>query len=178
MIDVIELDEPVYREYQPIPDLFATVSAGRPVRFVVDVDSKKLVERIELDYERSPDFPSIDAALVGLAYDDFWMLGISDCGQSGRKFFNELAHGSWKDNSVDDIYRAPAGEYLGGEPVHVGNGDEGVVLVQHFMPASNAAEYLIFDSSAVRNGPIARLPLRHAVHPGFHATFRKTGVVT
>jgi carotenoid cleavage dioxygenase-like enzyme len=173
IVDVIELDEPVYREYQPIPDLFATVSEGRPVRFVIDAAAKKLVERIELDYQRSPDFPSIDASLVGLPYDEFWMLGISDCGQPGRKFFNELAHGSWKDRSVRDVYRAPAGEYLGGEPVHVGHGEEGVVLVQHLMPASGSADYLVFDSSSVRSGPIARLPLRHPVHPGFHASFRK-----
>jgi len=177
MVDVIELDEPVYREYQPIPDLFATVSAGRPVRFVVDTAAKKLVERIELGYERSPDFPSIDASLVGLPYDEFWMLGIAECGHPGRKFFNELVHGSWKTGSISDIYRAPAGEYLGGEPVHVGHGEQGVVLVQHLMPASGSAEYLVFDSSAVRNGPIARLPLRHPVHPGFHASFRKSEVV-
>jgi all-trans-8'-apo-beta-carotenal 15,15'-oxygenase len=177
MIDVLELDEPIYREYQPIPDLFGTVPAGRPVRFVVDTESKKLIDRIELNYDRSPDFPSINNALVGAPYDDFWMTGISESGRSGRKFFNELAHGSWKKNAVDDVYRVPAGEYLGGEPVYVGNGEEGVVLVQHFMPASDRAEYLLFDSAAVRNGPIARLPLRHRVHPGFHATFRKAGVV-
>jgi all-trans-8'-apo-beta-carotenal 15,15'-oxygenase len=176
MIDVLELDEPIYREYQPIPDLFGTVPAGRPVRFVVDTVSRKLIDRIELNYDRSPDFPSIDAALVGGPYDDFWMTGISESGRSGRKFFNELAHGSWKNAAVNDVYRVPAGEYLGGEPVYVGHGEEGVVLVQHFMPASEQAEYLLFDSAVVRNGPIARLPLRHRVHPGFHATFRKTGV--
>jgi carotenoid cleavage dioxygenase-like enzyme len=173
MIDVLELDEPIYREYQPIPDLFGTVPAGRPVRFVVDTESKKLIDRVELNYDRSPDFPSINNALVGEPYDDFWMTGISESGRSGRKFFNELAHGSWKKAAVDDVYRVPAGEYLGGEPVYVGHGEEGVVLVQHFMPASDRAEYLLFDSAEVRNGPIARLPLRHRVHPGFHATFRK-----
>jgi carotenoid cleavage dioxygenase-like enzyme len=173
MIDVLELDEPIYREYQPIPDLFGTVPAGRPVRLVVDTESKKLIDRIELNYDRSPDFPSINNALVGEPYDDFWMTGISESGRSGRKFFNELAHGSWKKGAVDDVYRVPAGEYLGGEPVYVGNGEEGVVLVQHFMPVSDRAEYLLFDSAAVRNGPIARLPLRHRAHPGFHATFHK-----
>ncbi|MGA2215762.1 MAG: carotenoid oxygenase family protein [Bryobacteraceae bacterium] len=174
MIDVLELDEPVYPEYQPVPDLFATVPLGRPVRFVVDIESRKLIDRIELNYDRSPDFPSIENTLVGVHYDDFWMTGISESGRAGRKFFNELAHGSWKTNSVNDIYRVPAGEYLGGEPVYVGNGEEGVVLVQHFMPASDRSEYLVFDGAAVRNGPIARLPLRHRAHPGFHATFHKT----
>jgi carotenoid cleavage dioxygenase-like enzyme len=173
IIDLIELDEPVYREYQPIPDLFATVSAGRPVRFVVDTESRKLIERIELNYDRAPDFPSIDPALIGNRYDDFWMLGMSERAKTGRKFFDELAHGSWKNGAVDDAYRVPAGEYLGGEPVFVGHGDEGVVLVQHFMPALDRAEYLLFDATAVRSGPIARWPLRHRLHPGFHATFRK-----
>ena len=177
IVDVIELDEPVYREYQPIPDLFATVSAGRPVRFIIDTVSKKLLERIELAYERAPDFPSIDASLIGLPYEEFWMLGINECGQPGRKFFNELVHGSWKNKSVSDVYRTPVGEYLGGEPVHVGHGEEGIVMVQHLMPVSGTADYLVFDSSAVRNGPIARLPLRHPVHPGFHASFRKSEVI-
>ena len=50
IIDVIELKTPVYSEYQPIPDLFANVAPGRPVRFSIDLTSQQVIERIELAY--------------------------------------------------------------------------------------------------------------------------------
>ena len=94
-VDLLELDEPVYKDYAPVPDLFANVAPARPVRLVIDCESQKLVDRIEMNYVHTPDFPSIDPALLGRQYDDFWMLGISAAGKPGRKFFDELAHGSW-----------------------------------------------------------------------------------
>src|SRR5712671_1050872 len=38
--DILELESPVYPEYQPIPDLFPNVIPCHPVRFVVDLNSK------------------------------------------------------------------------------------------------------------------------------------------
>jgi carotenoid cleavage dioxygenase-like enzyme len=33
-------------------------------------------------------------------------------------------------------------------------------------------DYLLFDAFQLKSGPLARLPLRHPVHPGFHASFK------
>ena len=167
IVDILELESPVYPEYQPIPDLFANVSPCRPVRYIVDLDSKSLIERRTLDYDRSPDFPAIDTHLCGRAYDEFWMLGISSAGAAGRKFFDQLAHSSWSPGAVDDVYQTEAGVYLGGEPIYV----EGSVIVERINTIERKAEILIFDAAHVARGPVATLPLRHMIHPGFHASF-------
>jgi all-trans-8'-apo-beta-carotenal 15,15'-oxygenase len=173
-VDILELEEPVYAEYQPVPDLFATVRPGRPVRYRIALDRKEVVERIAMDYDRTPDFPSIDPAMSSRAYDEFWMLGISASGQQGRKFFDQVARGNWSNGGVKDLYQAPAGEYLAGEPVYVPDPNasrEGIVIVQHINARNDAVSFVLFDAHALRNGPIARLPLRHRIHPGFHASF-------
>src|SRR5262249_17748701 len=105
---------------------------------------------------------------------DFWFLGISKTGSAGRKFFDQLAHGSWDNGAVSDLFQLSPGEYLGGEPVFVGNPknpDQAVVIVEHLDTASDQAAFLLFHAFAVRKGPIARLPLRHRLHPGFHSSF-------
>jgi carotenoid cleavage dioxygenase-like enzyme len=48
---------------------------------------------------------------------------------------------------------------------------DGSVIVQRLNTHENKAEILLFDSSHVAKGPVARLPLRHMIHPGFHASF-------
>jgi len=175
--DILELEAPVYAEYQPIPDLFATVRPCRPVRYRIDLESRKLVERLPMDYDRTPDFPSIDPCLLSRSYNDFWMLGISASGAEGRKFFDQLARGSWhegREGGVSDVFQTPAGEYLAGEPVFVGSPnarDEGVVIVEHLNARTDEAAFLLFDAFNVKGGPMARLPLKHRLHPGFHASF-------
>lgn len=173
-VDILELDAPVYGEYQVIPDLFTTVAPCRPVRFRVDLKTGQLVQRMAMAYDRTPDFPSIDNRLAGQAYSDFWMLGIAEAGKPGRKFFNQLARGEWAHGKVTQIFQAGPGEYLGGEPVFAGNPSnphEGVVIVEHFDTNANRCEFLLFDAFDVSEGPIARLPLKHPIHPGFHASF-------
>ena len=51
--------------------------------------------------------------------------------------------------------------------------DEAVVIVQHLNAASGEAAFALFDAFAIARGPIARLPLQHPVHPGFHASFAR-----
>ena len=167
VVDILELESPVYPEYQTIPDLFSTVSPCRPVRYVIDLNSQSVVERHAMAYDRTPDFPAIDTRLSGLEYDEFWMLGISAAGQPGRKFFDQLAHGSWQRGGVEDVYQVEPGFYLGGEPIYV----EGSVIVQRLNTHENKAEVLILDAGHVAKGPVATLPLRHMIHPGFHASF-------
>ena len=48
---------------------------------------------------------------------------------------------------------------------------DGSVIVQRLNTAEKKAEILIFDAARVAAGPIATLPLRHMIHPGFHASF-------
>ena len=173
-VDILELDAPVYGEYQVIPDLFTTVAPCRPVRFRVDLNTGALIERLAMAYDRTPDFPAVDPRLAGSEYSDFWMLGISEAGKPGRKFFNQLARGEWSRGKVTQIFQTERGEYLGGEPVFAGNPrnpHEGVVIVEHFDTNRDLCEFWLFDAFDVAEGPIARLPLKHPIHPGFHASY-------
>ena len=172
-VDILEMETPVYPDYQPMPALFSVAPPCQPVRYVVDLATHTLRERRPMAYGLAADFPSIDARRLTSEYDDFWMLGISATGSSGPKFFDQLAHASWSHDGVGDVYRTPAG-LLAGEPVFVGNPaepGEGVVIVQHLDTARHRAAFLLFDAFAVHKGPIARLPLGGPLHPLFHASF-------
>ncbi len=173
-VDVLEMDRAIYGEYQTIPDLFTDPPACRPVRYVIDLESKSIRNRIAMSFELCPDFPAIDPQHAGNSCDDFWMLAMGAFGQPGRKFFDRVVHGSWKSASVCDQWIAPAGQYLGGEPVFIpdpGKGEEGVVIVQHHIPAEDRAEILLFQSHNLAAGPLATLPLGYLIHPGFHSSF-------
>lgn len=177
-VDLVELDRPIYDQYQPIPNLFSDVAPGRPVRFIVDLAAKRLVDQVEMAYDRAPDFPSIDGRLATRAYRHFWMLGISATGQPGRKFFDELVHLDWGNLRKADLYRARPGCYLGCEPIFLGHPEkveEGVVLTKEFDAEAVRDTYLLFDARAVAQGPIARLPLDSPVPAGFHASFEPDG---
>jgi carotenoid cleavage dioxygenase-like enzyme len=72
------------------------------------------------------------------------------------------------------MFMTPRGQYLGGEPVSIVNPDdpeEAVVLVQRLVPAEDRVEYLLLDAFSLKSGPIARLPLKHSIHPGFHSSW-------
>ncbi len=172
-VDVLEFDEPLYAHYQPVPDLFQKVSPGGPVRLTLDLKSRELVERVELGYSKSPDFPAIDPRLAMHSCDEFWMLGISAAGNNGRKFFDQLVHAGWSGGTTD-IYQSAPGCYLGGEPVFVGDpgSAEGVVICQEFDSSTLKSHFLLFDSHNVGAGPTARLTLDHSLYLGFHAAFR------
>jgi len=67
----------------------------------VDRNSKSVVERRALAYDRTPDFPAIDTRLSGSDYDEFWMLGISAAGLPGRKFSTNWRMAPWSRGAVD-----------------------------------------------------------------------------
>ncbi|MCA1816492.1 MAG: carotenoid oxygenase family protein [Acidobacteria bacterium] len=172
-VDVLELERPVYGEYR-LPEIFADVGEGLPVRFVIDLESGELVERRELGYRLAPDFPSINPSLSAQAYEEFWMLGISAAGKKGRKFFDQLVHARWAHADAHEIYQAPANHYLCGEPVFVADpthGSGGAVVCQLFDAGSTTSAFLIFDAADVARGPVSTLRLRHPIRLGFHATF-------
>jgi all-trans-8'-apo-beta-carotenal 15,15'-oxygenase len=171
IVDVLELDRPVYDQYN-VPALFETVSPGRPVRLVVDLRTGTLVDRQEIAYDRAPDFPAIDPDRAGRPYEDLWMLGISKTGQPGRKTFDELVHASWAHPDRVEIWTAPPGCYLGGEPAFALNpAGGGAVICQRYDAEKNESAFLVFDAFDVTAGPVAVLPLAKPVHVGFHAVF-------
>lgn len=172
--DVVELDRPVYDQYEVLPDLFTDVAAGRPVRLVIDLRSGELADRRELAYDSAPDFPAIDPRRYGRPYEDLWMLGISAAGRPGRKFFDEVVHLSW--SGAVDVWRAPAGCYLGGEPAFAPDpsGSGGAVICQRFDAVRGESAFLVFDAFDVASGPRAVLPLDRPLHLGFHAFFEPT----
>jgi all-trans-8'-apo-beta-carotenal 15,15'-oxygenase len=172
-VDVVEYDEPLYGYYQPVPDLFSNVSQGGPVRFVIDLRSRQIIERIALDYVKAPDFPATDPRRAMQSYDDLWMLGISRTGRQGRKFFDQLVHLRWSQKAVHDIYQCPPMRYLGGEPVFVGapGSDDGIVICQEFNATVRRSSFLVFASNKLADGPISRIPLAEPFFLGFHATF-------
>jgi all-trans-8'-apo-beta-carotenal 15,15'-oxygenase len=180
-VDVLELERPIYDQYQAIPDLFTEVCEGQPVRYVVDCGTGKLCARQAVDYRLAPDFPSLDRREAARPYQDFWMLGISSTGQLGRKFFDQLVHASWSSDSPSDIYQAPAEHYLAGEPVFVsdpGGKAGGSIICQIFDARKMESFFAIFDATHVAAGPVARLQLETPIHLGFHATFAREAGAT
>ncbi len=169
-VDVLELERPIYDQYQVMPDLFTDVCEGRPVRFVVRPATGELVARRELDYTLAPDFPSIDPRRATLPYEDFWMLGISATGRCGRKFFDQLVRANW--SGALDVYQSPPFQYLGGEPVFVANEEGGgFVICQTFDARRAESAFAVFDAFDVAAGPVASLHLESPIHLGFHASF-------
>ena len=169
--DVVELERPVYDQYEPVPDLFTTVGEGGPVRYVLDLEGGRVVERRALSYRSAPDFPAIDPRRLGQPYDDLWMLGISATGREGRKFFDQVVHLSWA--GAEEVWRAPEGCYLGGEPAFAPArfGPEGAVICQQFDVQTGESSFLVFDAFDLQTGPRAVVRLDSPVHLGFHACF-------
>jgi all-trans-8'-apo-beta-carotenal 15,15'-oxygenase len=174
-VDVLELEHPIYDQYQVVPDLFTDVCEGRPARFVVDLEKQELVETAAIEYLLAPDFPSINPSQFTHSYRDFWMLGISATGRRGRKFFDQLAHANWGCVKAGDVYQAPPLNYLGGEPIFIGNPRDknaGVVVCQILDAKCLQSSFVIFDAFRVARGPVATIRLKSPVHPGFHASFK------
>jgi all-trans-8'-apo-beta-carotenal 15,15'-oxygenase len=173
-VDILEFDEPLYGHYHPVPELFQKVSQGGPVRFVFNLQSRELTERITLNYSKAPDFPALDPHYSMLPCNEFWMLGIAATGSRGRKFFDQLVHAHWDKPEVTDIYQSPPLRYLGGEPAFAGAPDsnEGVVICQEFDAVEQKSYFLVFEAAKVSKGPITRIALDHVLYLGFHASFR------
>lgn len=173
VVDVVELEEPAYPDYQVVPDLFVDVRPAHPVRFVVDPGRGELVERREVPHDLAADFPAVDPRRSLAPVDRFWMLAISATGRPGRKFFDQVESIDFGRGRSVDRWRAPSGCYLGGEPVLAPDpaGEGGVVVCQELDAEARRSSFLLFDAFDLARGPIARLPLRSQIHLGFHAYF-------
>jgi carotenoid cleavage dioxygenase-like enzyme len=171
VVDVLELDRPVYDQYR-LPGLFEDVGEGRPVRMVVDLKAGRMVDRREIDYRFAPDFAAIDPARAGRPYEELWMLGISTTGRPGRKFFDQLVHARW--NGPLDIWQAPPGQYLAGEPAFAGNPKDpaaGAVICPLFDARRGETAFAVFQAGQVAAGPVAVLRPGGALHLAFHGMF-------
>ena len=173
-VDVLELERPVYEQYQEIPDLFTDIGPGGPVRFVIDLAGPRLVERRAIDYRLAPDFPALDLRLMERRYREFWMLGIGAAGKPGRKFFDQLVHCDWSAGAVRGIWQAPPMRYLGGEPAYAtdpAGREAGAVICQLFDAERGESAFAVFSAEDVAAGPRALLWLDSPVPLGFHALF-------
>jgi carotenoid cleavage dioxygenase-like enzyme len=172
VVDFVELERPVYDQYEVLPELLTDVPPGRPVRVVVDLARQALVSRQAYGQTAAPDFPAIDPRLAGQAHDDVWLLDVSHAGQPGRKFFDTLVHTRASQPDWCVSWRAPAG-YLGGEPLFVpGAGPrQGALLCPLFDAATRGSSLLIFDAFELAAGPCARVHLAAPIQLGFHAAF-------
>jgi all-trans-8'-apo-beta-carotenal 15,15'-oxygenase len=174
VVDALELERPVYDQYQTLPDLFTDAGEGRPARFVVDVKNGEVIETAEIDYRLAPDFASFNPRQAAAPYHDFWMLGISATGRRGRKFFDQLVRADWSQREARDIYQPPPRCYLGGEPIFIPDPrDEqsGAVICQILDAERGASAFAVFDAFNVARGPVALLRLPEPLPPGFHASF-------
>jgi carotenoid cleavage dioxygenase-like enzyme len=173
VVDLIEFEKPLYPEYQVVPNLFTDTFRGHPVRLVVDVAAQRIVERVDIAYDCSPDFPQHDPDVTGQPYEDFWMLGISRAGRPGRKFFDELVRVNWRARDVD-VYRVPDRQYLGGEPIFIPDSSRpraGIVMCQLFDAETSASSFVAFDAFDVSAGPIATIEMPSIVPFLFHSVF-------
>ncbi|HEY0783026.1 MAG TPA: carotenoid oxygenase family protein, partial [Thermoanaerobaculia bacterium] len=175
IVDLVELDRPVYDQYEVIPDLFTSVGEGRPVRLTLDLAAGAVVDRREIAYAAAPDFPAIDPRGAQRPGDDLWLLGIAQTGRPGRKFFDQLVHARWSRPDEVELWQAPRGQYLASEPLFVpdpaGDAGEGAIVCLLLDVDEAASRCLVFDAQAIARGPRAVLDLETLVPPMFHAAF-------
>lgn len=174
VLDLIQLDQPIYDQYQVPDGLFTEVRRARPVRYVLDGATYELLDQIALEYRLLCDFPAIDPRRVERDYRDFWVLGISATERPGRKFFDQIVHCDWHRGRAAGLWQAPVGHYLCGEPVFVPDPDReraGSVICQRWDAAARRSAFLLFDAFDLPRGPVATLHLDRPLHLGFHASF-------
>ncbi len=198
VIDLLELEEPVYPDYDGLPALFERVRPAQVVRWRVDPAAGRIVERRAVNTGLAADFPVVDPQRAGASCDVFWMLAISDTGRQGRKFFDRLQRFDWRPGRVTDQYATRPPRFLAGEPVFVperpaaagsngSNGSDGspgaerssafdgsragVVLCHELDVEARCSRFVVLDAMDLARGPIARLTLPSPVHLGFHAAF-------
>ncbi|HEY2150908.1 MAG TPA: carotenoid oxygenase family protein [Vicinamibacterales bacterium] len=175
IVDIVDYDKPLYPEYQTIPNLFSDSFRGRPLRLTVDLAAGSVIERAEVGYSNSPDFPAHDPDLTGLPYDHFWMLGMSRAGNAGRKFFDEVVRIDWPTRSAE-VFGAPPRHYFGGEPLFVpdpSRSNQGTILCQLFDAEHCRSSFVLFDAFRLSAGPVATLRVPSALPPLFHSSFSK-----
>ncbi|MCB0418188.1 MAG: carotenoid oxygenase family protein [Bdellovibrionales bacterium] len=164
-VDFVEFTRPFYDELF-LKRLFADVPHGRPVRAKIKVPACTLESRNELAYDNGPDFPHVAARSVGQRYEEFWALGISNTGRSGKKFYDELLCFDWEHGTKQRFSQAE--EFYCGEPCAL---NDRWLLCQSFRPKTGLCTFQLFEARQVQNGPVASFTLKQALPLGLHCTF-------
>jgi all-trans-8'-apo-beta-carotenal 15,15'-oxygenase len=186
VVDVLELDQPIYDQYDNLPDLFPEARGARPVRRRIDLKTAHVREETTLSYDRLADFPQLDPRQLGRPYRRFWMLGIAQSDAPGRKMFDQLVSCNWETGATD-LYQAPAGVYFASEPAfapdpaYPAGSDQGAILCPIFQPDLSGepkSAFWIFNALDLAAGPVAKVPLRSPIGFAFHACFETAALST
>jgi all-trans-8'-apo-beta-carotenal 15,15'-oxygenase len=174
VFDLIELEEPVYPDYEAIPDLFTRVRPACAVRYVIDTATWRVVERRSVPSTLAHDFPTIDPRRARRPAHHLWMLSLAKTGEEGRKLFDQLTHVDLARGEVLETLRLPEGFYFGSEATfipHPQNEEEGLLLVKRFDAEHRRDAYLLLDPHHMNRGPVAVLHLEEATPPCFHGSY-------
>lgn len=171
-VDLLELNRPVYPDYHELPDLFAASPLGRAVRYEVDLERGRPLERKATPDLGTPDFLTLDRRRATLSNDDGWVLQVSAAGAPGRKFFDRLLHVRWDEGRVAGEWSCAPSTYLAGEPAFApAAAREGgaVLVVPLWDAAADRSGLALFDPFAVAAGPRAMVWLQARMPLGFHS---------
>jgi carotenoid cleavage dioxygenase-like enzyme len=180
VVDLLELDRPVYEDYHGLPDLFVASPPGRAVRYVVDLARGVLLERRAGPELGTTDFPTFDRRHATRRVDRGWALSIGATGLPGRKFFDRLVGLSWDEGAVEGAWEPPRGIFLAGEPalapleggVNAGGGGgepAAVVLAPLWEAAADRSGLAVLDAGELGAGPLATVWWEPRSPLGFHS---------
>ena len=176
IVDLIETSEPLYPQYEPLPELFSTVQPGGFVRLTVSPADAEVCKTESYPYpDAHMDFPVSGAPNRGEGYEDTWVLSLPVYPRGETKYFDRLQRFNWKRGVVADEYRAPEGSYLAGEVALMGvtgeRDEERMLVFPLWSARRRATEYLIFRAYDLAAGPLATLPVPCECPLAFHGCF-------
>jgi carotenoid cleavage dioxygenase-like enzyme len=178
VVDLVELDRPIYEDYHHLPDLFVDSPGGRAVRYEVDLQSGELAARRTGEELGTVDFPTLDRRRATRENPEGWLLQISATTQhpksAERKFFDRLLHVSWESGRILSAWRTPIDTWLAGEPAFAPGADAPSLVVPLWDSAANVGALALFDPFAVERGPRATVRLGARAPLGFHSFWDAT----
>lgn len=160
VVDVIETEEPLYPQYIPLPNLFATVKPCRFTRVKLDTRTWKVVELVSTPLEVHLDFPCV-------AGNSVWSLGMPVEPLGEPKYYNQILRFNLDSREITEKYQASNNCYIAGEPALAGD----YLICPQWCASENQSSYLIFDVFDLSCGPLAVLPLSYPSPLGFHSSF-------
>ena len=173
VVDLIETSEPLYPQYEPLPNLFRSVRSGAFVRIVVQPDAGAVESVSSVPYpDVHLDFPVARELGRGGVCNDVWVLAVPVEPEGETKYFDRLLRFSWEERGVVDSYSPPTGSYLAGEMALV-EGEGVYLIVPVWHSRQRESSILIFRAYELSAGPIATLSLPYESPLGFHASFQK-----
>ncbi len=174
MVDLIETTEPLYVQYEPLPELFSTVRSGSIVRFTVNPAEGKVRQVESYPYpELHLDFPVSSPCARAAGTQDIWMLALPVEPRGRTKYFDRLQRFDWARGAVVDEYFPPSGTYLGGEAALAEGaaGERDWLICPVWEAEERSTAILIFAAYDLAAGPIANVPTTVESPLGFHASY-------